>query len=123
MKRFNDFYTAYNFLEKHKMVHPSYPNYPDLTYSKGFADSLYVAVVKVNPVNDTVEDDRKLNTKTQVWLEFGPVVEADEDLGLNQLFTTVHDTRLDCGADTFEEAIIELANLVDKYYRDNGTER
>ena len=34
-----------------------------------------------------------------------------------------HDTRLDCGADTFEEAIIQLANLVDKYYLDNGKER
>ena len=31
-----------------------------------------------------------------------------------------HDTNLDCGADTYEEAIIQLANLVDLYYDDNG---
>ena len=31
-----------------------------------------------------------------------------------------HDINLDCGADTYEEAIIKLANLVDLYYDDNG---
>ena len=31
-----------------------------------------------------------------------------------------HDIDLDCGGDTFEEAIIELAKLVKKYYGDNN---
>lgn len=31
-------------------------------------------------------------------------------------FTSTHDWKLDCGGDTFEEAIIELANLVFKHH-------
>lgn len=61
-----------------------------------------------------------LNTKTQIWLEFGEAyLDIDEDTNVQ----FIHDYNLDCGADTFEEAIIELANLVDKYYNDDGTEK
>jgi hypothetical protein len=31
-------------------------------------------------------------------------------------FISCHDLRLDCDGDTFEKAIINLANLVKKYY-------
>lgn len=111
--RFNDFYEAYNFLKEHKMTK---------TYSKLSDDSkefetdhfykcLDVNVVKVNPKTcelEHKEDRLHLNTKTKVWLEFGAWCEENN--------SPYHDYDLDCGGDTFEEAIIKLANLVDKYY-------
>ena len=57
------------------------------------------------------------NTKTEVWLEFG---RAFIDYSITDDVMFEHDYRLDCGGDTFEEAIIKLANLVDQFYYDNG---
>jgi hypothetical protein len=99
-----DFYEAWNFLNSHKIFEDTYQ-------LNQFQDScLIINVVKVNPVNNKIEDDETLNTKTQVWLECGEYEER-YDQGC-------HDIDLDCGADTFEEAIIQLAQLVaDKYGR------
>lgn len=72
-----------------------------------FGKCLSIDVVKVNPVTLEIDDKEELNTKVQVWLEFG---EINYDVYLKKLIP-VHDIELDCGADTFEEAIIELANL------------
>ena len=112
-QRFNDFYDAYNFLEGHKMTKPSLKLGDTLKEHEvdNFHKCLYVSVVKVNP--DTCELEYKedrlhLNTKTEVWLEFGRWSEKEK--------VAYHDYDLDCGGDTFEEAIIKLANLVDKYY-------
>ena len=94
-----DFYTAWRFLEEHKMF-------------KGcFAYELWMTVVKVNPYTNAIDDDDTKNTKVRIWLEHGGY---DEEYGF------VHDIDLDCGGDTFEEAIIELAKLVKKYYTDDG---
>lgn len=122
MKRFNDFYEAYNFLAKHKICHckPYIDGEIVDTEINYFYKCLSVEVVKVNPQTNTLEtsQERKhLNTKTQVWLEFG---RAFLDLDFSDNVLIEHDTDLDCSGDTFEEAIIELANLVDKYYHDNG---
>jgi hypothetical protein len=95
-----DFYTAWNFLNEHKM------------FNGLFCNCLWTEVVKVNPENNTIEDDKSKNTKTQVWLEHGP---WEEEWG-----SCTHDIDLDCGGDTFEEAIINLATLVKKYYKDTG---
>ena len=51
-------------------------------------------------------DNEDLNTKTEVWLECG---KYDKN-------TCCHDIELDCEGDTYEDAIIELANLVFKEY-------
>lgn len=121
-ERFNDFYDAYHFLKEHKMceckpyINGKFFNY-DVNY---FYNCLDIMVVKVNPENLTIENDMSLNTKTQVWLEFG---EAFVDLDVSENIQFSHDWDLDCAADTFEEAIIKLANLVDKYYHDNGEEK
>lgn len=108
--RFNDFYEAFHFLRTHKMIERT--GFEGLKHYH-FNECLDISVVKVNPETDAIEMNDDLNIKTQVWLEFGP---------MNGLIPE-HDTRLDCGADTFEEAIIQLANLVDKYYLDNGKEK
>lgn len=110
MKRFTDFYEAFHFLRTHKMIEST--GFKSLKHNH-FYECLDISVVKVNPETDAIEMNDDLNIKTQVWLEFGPI---------NGLIPE-HDTRLDCGADTFEEAIIQLANLVDKYYHDSGEEK
>ena len=101
MNKFTDFYTAWNFLMMHKM------------FKGRFQECLDIEVVKVSPITNCIEDDNTLNTKTAVWLECG---EYDDRY-------PVHDLDLDCGGDTFEIAIIELANLVDKHYDENGAWR
>lgn len=95
-----EFYTAYKFLEEHKM------------FNDCFNDDLWVKVVKVNPGTNAIDDNHFKNTKIQVWLEHG---KYEEEYGCCN-----HDLDLDCGGDTFEEAIIELARLVKANYTDNG---
>jgi hypothetical protein len=64
--------------------------------------------MKINPEKGRIDDNEKLNIATEVWLECGPY----EKSCLN------HDVDLDCGAPTFEEAIIRLAKLVRRKYGD-----
>lgn len=99
---FADFHKAWWFLYEHPLFKDEYD-------SSGFERCLDIYVAKVNPETCEMEIDKKLrykNTKTEVWLEIGQY-----DKNCNW-----HDTELDCGGDTYEEAIIILANNVyDKY--------
>ena len=95
-----DFYTAWTFLNNHKM------------FNGLFCHGLWTEVVKVNPVTNTIDDESSKNTKVQIWLEHGPYEHYHND--------TTHDIDLDCGGDTFEEAIIKMAELVKKYYTNEG---
>ena len=95
-----DFYDSYNWLKDHPIFKDYFPMCMD------------IEVVKVNPQTDEIDDDNTLNTKTQVWLENGPV-----DLD-NSITIYSHDLDLDCGADTFEEAICIMAHLVLMKYGD-----
>ncbi len=73
--------------------------------------ALDIEVVKVNPLTNEIDNNELLNTKVEVWLEFGKV-EFDEDM---KCVVAWHDYDLDCGGNTFEEAIIELAELCKKH--------
>ena len=95
------FYDAWEFLLEHEM------------FKGHFKDILYIMVVKVNPDIGMVDDDESKNTKVEVWLEVGPYGEP----------YNIHDWDLDCGGDTFEEAIIKLADLVKQYYDDDGIKK
>lgn len=95
------FCDAFEFLLEHKM------------FNRCFRDILYIMVVKINPETCEVDDDESKNTQTQVWLECGPWGEE----------YNCHDWDLDCGANTFEEAIIKLAHLVKEHYNDDGTKK
>lgn len=76
-----------------------------------FLEGLDLMVIKVNPETNEWDCNSLLNTKTVIWFEHGPY---DSKTGMWS-----HDTDLDCGGDTFEEAIINLAELVKKkYYTD-----
>lgn len=104
MKKFTDFYNAWHFILNHPCFEDNFGQ--SLLYR-----NLDIEVVKVNPETETIEDDVSKNTATRVWLEFGPM-SLEGDLGM----VCTHDPDLDCGGNTFEEAIIELANLIlDKY--------
>lgn len=70
-------------------------------------------VSKVDPATETIEDAKSRNTATRVWLECG-AVEAQE--GLPATLCLTHDYDLDCGAPTFEEALLQLAELVLLHY-------
>ena len=94
-----------NFYEAYK-----YLIYADIFDGK-FLEGLDLMVVKVNPETNEIDDNSALNTKTAVWIEHGPYDTAGG--------YWYHDIDLDCGGDTFEEAIIKLAELVkEKYYTD-----
>lgn len=99
---FTDFYEAWWFLFDHPMFQDEYQ-------SSQFESLLDIDVVKVNPEGESISDDDSLNTLTQVWLEIGEY----------NTMGRIHDIDLDCGGNTFELAIIELANLVMKHH---GTE-
>lgn len=64
--------------------------------------NLDMTIVKVNPDTGRIEDNIESNTKVEYWLEGGKAGE--------------HDIRLDCGAPTFDEALIKFTLLVKKYY-------
>ncbi|BBM62050.1 hypothetical protein EO157G_4610 [Escherichia phage SP27] len=58
----------------------------------------------VCPMTNRIEDFKALNTKTQFWVEFlSPMyIEQDDE------WVQAHDYQLDCGGDTYEEAIDKL---------------
>lgn len=95
-----DFYEAWKFLNNHPMFYMN------------FAYDLWIDVVKVNPETNEIDINKDKNTKVQVWLEHGKYEK--------EYHSCNHDTDLDCGGNTFEEAIIELARLVKENYTDDG---
>ena len=98
-----DFYQSWHFLNSHSEFN---------TEEFCFMDCLDVSVVKVNLETNSIDDDFSKNTKVEFWLECGPR-EYCEDFGR---IVPTHDLDLDCGGETFEDAIIELARLVSCCY-------
>lgn len=73
--------------------------------------NLNIDVVMVDPKTKTVHPKNpSRDTLINYWLETGQMVNSE--LGDVQ----EHDIKLDCGGDSFEEAIIKLARLVKRYY-------
>lgn len=99
-----EFYAAWIFLSEHKI------------FNDRFNNDLWFEVVKVDPDTNAINyKNSSKNTKVQVWLEHGPF---DKEWG-----ACTHDIDLDCGGDSFEEAIIKLAELVKEKYTDEGVRR
>lgn len=99
---FNDFYTAYHWLDEHPIFKD-----PEFRISH-FEEGLCIMVVKVNPATETIEDDESLNTATRVWLEHGEYTVVEEEHV--KWKGCCHNIELDVGGVTFEDAIIKLAN-------------
>ena len=101
------FQRAFTWLDCH-------PDFSDRSggFQSGGVGCLCTDVVKVNPKTNEIDDDESLNTEVQVWLEGGPW----ELLYETDYYGWSHDIDLDCGAATYEEAVIEFVALVrDKY--------
>lgn len=96
---FDSFYTAWRWLLHHPRMRSHYGN-------SVFDDYLRIEVVRVNPKTESIDDNRSLNTDVRVWLECCVTENGERILD--------HD--LDCGANTFELAIQELAKLVLQKY-------
>lgn len=103
------FYEAWGYLKNHPIFIERYELVKDME-SSIFEDYLNIIPVKINPNTKEIDDDNSKNTEIKIWLEVGPYTER----GIK-----THDVYLDCGGNTFEEAIIELAKLVKKKYGDN----
>lgn len=102
MKTFTDFVEAYHWLDEH-------PIFKDPKWRVShFQQGLYMMVVRVNPESESIDEDDTKNTAPRVWLEHGHYG-VDEKEGWEGCY---HDIDLDCGAPTFEKAILELAQLV-----------
>lgn len=82
-------------------------------FQGNFNDCLDIEIVMVNPKTHSIDDNEALNTKPEYWLECGPYKKDAQ----------THDIDLDCGGETMEEAIIELAKLVKKKYGKNALEK
>lgn len=95
---------AWDFLQTHDCFKYNHNNYK-VSY---FEVALDIHYTKVDPETRAINlEEPSKNTKTEVWLECGyPIKLEDEKIH------TTHDWDLDCGAKTFEKAIVKLAKLV-----------
>lgn len=126
-RNIGDFYEAWWFLHGHPAFSPD-----DYWY---FQRCLDIDVAKVDPVTRRIEGDIARNVHTEVWLECGRPYDrnapecveerrcwndggSDAPLSEADRFGASHDIDLDCGGDTFEQAIVVLANLVLQKYGD-----
>lgn len=103
-------------------------------YDEKYTECVSVLVTYTDPETLCIEDDDSRNTHFRIWIEAGPLFDAsaDKDAGFREpqegwndynRWLPTHDYRLDCAADTHEEALLRLAALVDLYYDENGNDR
>lgn len=120
------FYASWYYLNNHPVYwrfHPHEGHPPNSTvfleHEYGFgSDAINVMVVRVCAKCRRIhEEDGPYEEKTEIWLETG---KWDMLPGRNHPgHTHWHDTELDCGGDTYEEAVVKLARLVwEKYGND-----
>lgn len=111
-----DAFDAWWFLQEHpKFFHPDRMEIGEMC-GDFKSDCLDIDIQRVCPITKCIEADPTRNTLNQVWLECGPYVYDDG------VVVTSHDCNLDCGGDTFEEAILQLAHLVIEWYGDYRSE-
>ncbi len=115
MRNLDNFYQAYVFLAGHPVFF--FKGREAIRCEPGFAENLDITVTKVNPVTNSVDDDRDLNTKTVIWLECGGYEDPSDEFSQSvptwvSSGVPCHDPAFDTGGDTFEEAIISLAHIV-----------
>ena len=124
MKKFTDFYGAWQYLLEHnafvdeELKETTAKNGDSIIWS-AFPKLLNIDVVKTNPDTHYIDDDDSKNIFTEVWLKIGPYAEETDREWIrvgSPKWNLTHDTRLDCGGGTFEKAIVKLANLVEKFY-------
>lgn len=116
---FKDFYKAWRWLDNHPYWYNPETEEKYQHLNTMFQKSLFIMVVKVNPLTGMIDDDINQNCATRVWLETGNhYIDRNSPWSTSPVLQATHDWRLDCGGSTYEKAIIELANLVQQYIGD-----
>ena len=96
-----------------------------------FYDCVDIDFAYVNPLTERIDTEDGLNTAFRVWVEADPwhdqsgdeIPGPKEGWNDHNKWMGYHDTRLDCGGTTAEEALLELASLVEVFYNEDGTEK
>lgn len=114
-KQFTDFYESWWYLNETPVF--MHDKYKELEFSY-FTSSLSIDVQKVNSITRKIQSWDFLNTRVEVWLECGEPYMDDDGL----VRSNSHNINYDCGGKTFEEAIINLANIVYKYNKKKENE-
>ena len=84
----------------------------NLEHGYGFdSGGITITVERVNPADGKISADPALNTRTEFWYETGEWLWARNDQGVR-----VHAYKLDGGAPTYEQAVIDLARKVHHHY-------
>jgi len=84
-------------------------DHPELG-DKSSQSSIELTPHKVNPLNETIEDDISLNTEYRWWVEVtSPEFDGND-------WEYIHHWNLDTGGKTAEEAIDKVYDLVLKHY-------
>jgi hypothetical protein len=118
-KKQKKFHKAWWFLNEHPLfMYPEEKRIMGEHASPRFMDCLDVDFQLVDPKTRRISDNKKKNTRLECWLECGGVEENTP--GDPNTLMHCHDLKLDCGGETFEEAIIKLAKLVKKHYKNKG---
>lgn len=118
----DSFYRSWHYLDGHPVYWRFYPreglpanNAVGLQAEYGFgSDAISVFVTRVCNECGMRHKEPERNTKTEIRLETGKwELFLRGDMKQHVHF---HDTELDCGGDTYEEAVIKLARLVWERY-------
>jgi hypothetical protein len=83
-----------------------------------FQPCLDIEWAMVDPGSRRIEKDQSRNTHVECWLECGPYIVKEPDKDDPTGDSVSHDWDLDCGGDTFEEALKRLAEKVLEKYGD-----
>lgn len=89
----------------------------DLDYLPEFGWERCISITPmfVNPDTRKVDNDDAKNIHLEIWIEAGPPMPPDENF---DFVMSSHDYNLDCGGDTIDDALINLAALVKEHYGD-----
>ena len=111
------FYEAWWYLREH----PKHP-LSDPMALWDWASRIELDVVKVNPETEEIDDDESKNTAIRYWIEGGGMEwESTGDVTGWKGWIGIHDPDLNCGAPTFEAAVIEFCRLVKLHYNEDGS--
>lgn len=91
-------------------------DHPEYNSGKRSVAEVEITPHMVNPINNTIEKDKSLNTKLQWWIE---VMYEDyiEDGDPHEYgYHSVHDWEVDTGGDSIDEAIDNLYEEVKARY-------
>ena len=116
MKPFRTLHPAWKFLHDHRLFRDKHGN-------THFHDALRVEVVKTNPKTGLIDKNPALNTATRVWIELGPLMRhLDMPRRKRPNYPTCKEPQIstqmniDIDAKSLTQGIIELANIVRKYW-------